>query len=668
MENIKHCDIRNSIVLMGKEFCSSIKDLEITKETVIDLEVPKSLNEDKKNNTYSAFLYCFILMALCTFGDVAKSLTTAKAVKNTQVISQTLNVCTSVLFLLSGFLYVVITGGKKGFLQCFSKDLILRNIPVAFFFASSQAFVTLQYKFINSGTAKVVAQSKLPMMALGTVLLKGKKLSIQHWFTLLLISLALTLFIVLQLNNSANLESDKFIIGIIVALLGGGLSVGGTLISEKIMKEYRNKLPFAAQRLQTEYSVLSFNIFLLFCGLPFLGGLVDNHYGVHNGSLKLENDIGTYRGKFQCINIEDNKTLQDEQKLLNYINNSNKNPFEKVIKFSSKDELDKHIAVTGEGTDSLGIWGVYKCQETLPERFIYDSYPSNISKEIVEKSGEKKYCSIDNKLCFLHVKEPRRWVLYNNIWEEIIEEDIDELHNFETDKEQGILGRTKSSEWYRFKVCNSKTTEGNDKKIMILKGKIAPNLPMKANKIVLSNDIIDKLKNITKSKEEKLNDVLKKTDKDDNLNIKDSKLYNYINELNNEYIISNYDNGFFIGFTGMIFIALLANLLSNWISGFLVMELDGIWKILSSCLSTILTFFIGDYIMEGVAKYQTTQMIATSVLSAFIAIIGIFLYSIIDTNNKVKVKEETKNYTDYTDDFFEKDYNKVKSQLILEKN
>jgi len=126
-----------------------------------------------------------------------------------------------------------------------------------------------QYVSLSPATAKVLAQVRLPILALGSGVFVGRKYKCMQWIGLLLITGTAILFC--EVKNSlsggghekASSNAGGVVFGYVCSLTASLFSVIAGLLSERFLKQFK-KTPFYTQKVQIEVGGIIVGCAMLF--------------------------------------------------------------------------------------------------------------------------------------------------------------------------------------------------------------------------------------------------------------------------------------------------------------------------------------------------------------------------------------------------------------------
>lgn len=178
--------------------------------------------------------------------------------KEMNFIPGTLYISYYVLSMVTGNIVSYSFYGKSGWKDCWNRRALLFVLPSAVFLAAVETMDVFVMKRIDASVRAVIAQSRLPLLALvGIVVLKRRQSAVQ-WTFIVGITLSVIGFSLAAATQSASAEMNGMILCVIQSLV----AACGNTVSEVTFK--RLKFPFCIQIAQARFlSFLASTIVLL---------------------------------------------------------------------------------------------------------------------------------------------------------------------------------------------------------------------------------------------------------------------------------------------------------------------------------------------------------------------------------------------------------------------
>eukprot|EP00931_Biecheleriopsis_adriatica_P009592 TRINITY_DN110660_c0_g1_i1.p1 TRINITY_DN110660_c0_g1~~TRINITY_DN110660_c0_g1_i1.p1 ORF type:complete len:485 (-),score=110.42 TRINITY_DN110660_c0_g1_i1:41-1453(-) len=238
----------------------------------------------------------FGLFGFYIFLDCSNGIFKSLALKGTKTIPQSIPIFQALIQVIIGAALAVKFLGTSALRDVFDVQKILAYMPIAFIFASAQAFNILAFTELKPGTIKVLGQVRLLQTALLSTFLLGRKYVLLQWTTLLMIVLAAACFTLGRSNFDLRHNCERALeqaisqgqlampdackvypdeepsspIGIFYVFAYIFLSDVGSIVGEKLMKrESEGETPYYVQKAWQEIGgfpcaiVLSFLIPML---------------------------------------------------------------------------------------------------------------------------------------------------------------------------------------------------------------------------------------------------------------------------------------------------------------------------------------------------------------------------------------------------------------------
>lgn len=251
--------------------------------------------------TPKGYAFQALLLLLLVSGDGLKHQYASFAVKDTAVLPQSLAVAGNVVTVLVAVgITVFCHGMKEAVEKCCSLRQIYANSGMALAFSIGQSCHILQLMFISAAMGKIIVQSKLPFLVLGSQWFLGRKQNGKQYLTVVILTAAIVLFIQLKkapggaATEADKGEADKLMGGVIISLIGSVAACIGTLLNEKQMKS-DFETPFYIQRFHQGVAEFFFNVCLLYLMPSFIGWMMDATDLNMGTDLSKDLDLSTYK-------------------------------------------------------------------------------------------------------------------------------------------------------------------------------------------------------------------------------------------------------------------------------------------------------------------------------------------------------------------------------------
>jgi len=216
-------------------------------------------------------IFVFFFFIFC---DVGKVLAFAWAIKGTAVQGQSIVVMQSITSIIIGICLTAFNHGAAGLKECFDPMVILRFFIVAAMFSINQTLGALQYMALTAATAKVLAQVRLPVLALCSRWIVSRVYHRKQWCALFLITVtAITFCWVQGKKDKMQASQSLMFFGYTCSIVASLCTIVAGLFSERSLKKFKTT-PFYTQKVQIEIGGIIVASFMLWF-MPVFANLVD---------------------------------------------------------------------------------------------------------------------------------------------------------------------------------------------------------------------------------------------------------------------------------------------------------------------------------------------------------------------------------------------------------
>lgn len=198
-------------------------------------------------------LFVFLFVVL----DTSKSLAVSWAAVHGHMCAPLVIGAKNVLSISFGMTLAACRDGIPGLRQCCDMHKALRVMPVAGCFCAAQILALHALKSFDAGSLKVIAQVNLPLTALLSWLVLGRRYSGRQWLAMLLLLVATTAFLQVRMlfyfepphsdDAQPRPPAPDKAIGMLLFLTGVALSCLASIFAERFLKK-RYDIPFYIQK------------------------------------------------------------------------------------------------------------------------------------------------------------------------------------------------------------------------------------------------------------------------------------------------------------------------------------------------------------------------------------------------------------------------------------
>lgn len=172
---------------------------------------------------------------------------------------QSVVLCAAVLSFLLGTVVSAVRAGRTGMKECFDVKSIVTLFPIAMFFGTSSICLLQCFRYFDAAFIKLMGQLKLPVTAVFSTLLLGRRYALPQWQMMVLLFTACSSFTVLK-YGSTTVGAVPFIA--VVCLSGWILcNVFASVIMELVYKSLPT-VPFPTMMSRLEAGKLIWAIIL----------------------------------------------------------------------------------------------------------------------------------------------------------------------------------------------------------------------------------------------------------------------------------------------------------------------------------------------------------------------------------------------------------------------
>lgn len=183
-----------------------------------------------------------------------------------QYARQTALVFESCLSICTGLSFAFACGGWEVAKQCFSPALMIKFLPVACCFALGLSLKMMAVNHFQAGTIKITGQLRLPLMAVVSCSLLGRRYSAIQWQVIALISMSCVSFVLVKGQGRLQSGRNMKLFGWSQLLGWTGLNVLGGILAEKTYKS--GLAPYYVQKVAQDFGHLLTSTVMLFLVVP----------------------------------------------------------------------------------------------------------------------------------------------------------------------------------------------------------------------------------------------------------------------------------------------------------------------------------------------------------------------------------------------------------------